>query len=1601
MATLRGIAFASFGLSAFLLLGARAVGAQTPGPAPSTGQQEQRSERDRLIRQVDELRKAAKFDEAIPVAERALELARKVGDEKQGRVADALSLLAESNELQGGWGRALALRKEALAARERVNEKDNWRKANARLALRFTEKVALLGEADRAKVQGALRGELRAARLEEQRKYAEAEHAAQEVRETFQALVGPQTAEVARMWNRIGRVRWRRNDARGAIESIERALETRRKVLPPIHPDIADSLNDLGIVQSALRDFAAAKSSQEESLAIFRKALPPGHSSIAGTLTSLGIVQAKLRAFAAAKANFEEVLVINRQRLAPDNPAIATSLSNLGMVQSELGEYAAAKATFEEALAVFQRARSLEHPYIDATLSNLGNVQSDLGEYKAAKASHERALAIRRKTLPPGHASIAKSLGNLGDAQRRLREFAAAKANLEEALAIFRTTLPSGHLDLATSLNKLGMVEDELLEYGAAKAHIAEALAIRRRGLPVGHPDIGDSLNSLGMVREELRDLEGAKASHEEALAIRRKTLRKDHPDIAQSLINLGKTHYKNRDFVAAKASIEEALAILFSARPLRRSEILISLDYLGAVQYELREYAGAKSSCEKALAIRRKALPPDDLGIATNLNNLGMACVELSEFAAARSCHEDALAIRRKALPPSHADIAISLSNLGNLQRGLKEFASAKLRHEEALTIRRKALPPGHADIANSLTNLGAVQTDLRDFTAAKASQEESLEIRRKALPPDDPAIATSLYNLGIAHVDLREYAAAKPLYEEALSIYRKAQPSNHTDIATTLNNLGTVQRELLEYSEAIKRYEEALTIRRKNLAPDHPDIAASLNNLATVRQEMREYAAARLILVEALAIYRKARPPDHPKIATGLGNLGMVQSELGEYAAAKANLEEALTIRRKSLPPNHPDIAATLGNLGVVQSNLLEFEAAKANFAEALAVDRKAFPRDHSKIAGSLNNLGAGQFRLAEYAAAKASFEEALSIRRKSLPGDHPDIASSLSNLAALALTSNADIADAVPRLCEAIDILQLYHLRLAAAQAEPQQLVTAAQARHSLHFLIDATVTTKPDTGLTYDRVVSVKGSVTARQRWARQARDEGDPETASVLDRLREVTLQIVGFKMAERGSNSSSDPQDVPKLLRALSDERSRLERQLTERSAIYRTIQSHARIGAKEVRAALPKGTVLIDLLEYLHVDPWVKGQEKPSVEQRMMAFVIRPDLDEVAVVPLGPSRPLAYLINHWRVCYAAGKTPPANAPDPGNQLRKRLWEPLAKHLAGVRVVLVSPDGPLNGLPWAALPGSKDGAFLVEEFAFVVVPVPQLLPELLRAKSTRSADLASLVVGNIDFEAFPGAAREGKRENNFPALPGTKAEVAAVHELFRAAFAGRPASLLAGKDATKQSFVDRAPNYSHLLVATHGFFLPEPARSQSPGPGQARSLESLLFHSELATSNPALRSGLVFAGANYEATGKGTAFLTALEASDLDLRRVDVAVLSACETGLGMIAGGEGVLGLQRAFQLAGARTMVTSLWKIPDAATQALMTRFHRNLWDKKMAKVEALRQAQLWLIKDGWKHPELDLRGGLVRPELKPREGDQVSPFYWAAFVLSGDWR
>jgi CHAT domain-containing protein len=298
------------------------------------------------------------------------------------------------------------------------------------------------------------------------------------------------------------------------------------------------------------------------------------------------------------------------------------------------------------------------------------------------------------------------------------------------------------------------------------------------------------------------------------------------------------------------------------------------------------------------------------------------------------------------------------------------------------------------------------------------------------------------------------------------------------------------------------------------------------------------------------------------------------------------------------------------------------------------------------------------------------------------------------------------------------------------------------------------------------------------------------------------------------------------------------------------------------------------------------------------------------------------------------------------------------------------------------------------------------------LDALLERQASPAESAASmLLVGEVDYDALAGTAgpadsgriaalaprtRNGQLMHWQP-LNNTRQEVVSIRDSFEERFPEGRCKLLRKDQAAVGKVRAEIDRYRYVHFATHGSFAPPDAEAAS-GSGresQARSADEVSARQELIGFHPGLLSGLVLAGANRPVQPEqDDGILTALEVAQLDLGRVDLATLSACETGLGKWAAGEGLLGLQRVFQVAGARTVVATLWKIDDAAGRQLMIDFYDNLWAKKLPRVEALRAAQLTMLREGVTR---GMDFGTVPAEGKRR----LPPFFWAGFVLSGDWR
>ena len=625
-------------------------------------------------------------------------------------------------------------------------------------------------------------------------------------------------------------------------------------------------------------------------------------------------------------------------------------------------------------------------------------------------------------------------------------------------------------------------------------------------------------------------------------------------------------------------------------------------------------------------------------------------------------------------------------------------------------------------------------------------------------------------------------------------------------------------------------------------------------------------------------------------------------------------------------------PPTAASLYNLAELLRKQGDYDAAKPLLEQALAICKATLGERHPRTANSLNNLAVLLQDQGDSAAARPLLEQALAINKAVLGERHPDTAASLNNLAEL-LRSQGDYAAAKPLFEQAVDISR-HNLDLAAdAQTERQQMAMADMLRYSLDvFLSDA-----PRAGITarasYRQVLAWKGAILEQQRRLRDSAGscaDPRPEVARAAAAWQSVVVRLATLALAQPGPNQ----QDAwRRQLATLTERMDQLEEELTRHSAAFRAARAEARCTPEQLQAALPRDAALIDLLEYFHSSPPPERQGQMKFERRLVAFVVRADRP-IARVELGPLASIRAAIDAWRPILRREKPAPQDeSGGPAARLRRLVWSPLEEHLAGVATVLVSADGALGLVPLEALPGKAAGSYLIEDYTIALVPVPRLFgsvgavaadgpkPALAQAEAP-----SLLLVGDVDYGGDPGvgldrgASRSAAVDTragllpDFPKLPVTGDEIASIGRDFKLHFQGVQPDKLFGDLATEAALREAASTHRFLHLATHGYFAPEALKSALERPPWAGRPGELFGGLSVSGYHPGLLSGLALTGANVRPTplGKDDGILTALEVAELDLAKVELAVLSACETGLGAVAGGEGLLGLQRAFQVAG-----------------------------------------------------------------------------------------
>jgi tetratricopeptide (TPR) repeat protein/CHAT domain-containing protein len=1277
-------------------------------------------------------------------------------------------------------------------------------------------------------------------------------------------------------------------------------------------------------------------------------------------------------------------------------------------------------------LAPDQRRRLNEAKELDQRIEYLSRGR----KYQDALAAARQAAAVCKETLGEQEPAYADSLGRIAELLRLMKEYAEAEKLHRQAAAIRLAVLGELHPNYATALNNLGVLYLGTGDHAKAVPLFRQAAAIYKVAYSAEDEHTVKGLNNLiealergadESVRRE--DLPTARKARQEILAL-------------QTELH-GAKQWQTTDARVALAHLDRLAA--FKPEQRRR---LAEADRLDQSLKDIRQDYGPNVDDRSN---EKQQLPPG--AIATRDRYKKVLPLALQ-----------ALAIRKEILGEKDPGYATSLCNLAVLHHLMGDGAQAEPLYRKVLTIRRDTLGEEHPQYASALNDLGALCVErsltpnAHDYADAETMLRRASDLLKTIVGEKHGSYISSLYNLGALYFKTGEYNKAKPLLRQALKLREQVmtEAKSREDglgelrkdlgmnkavegasdwfYAKIVGTLGALYAETGDYAAAEPLYRRALEVEKRVHGETSAEYARSMNDLAVLYSHTGDFPRAEALYRLAIQIDRQMHASGLPSYGL-LNNLGRLYYEMRNYREAESTYQQALESYRKTHGEKAADDGDLLDNLALCYTAMGDYARAEPLYRQALKIKKHDQGEKHPRYAFSLNNLAYLHQKIGDYATAEPLYRQALEVYRPTLGEKHPEYSLTLYNLAQLYWEMG--VGDkAEPLMRQALEAAAT-NLELAATvQSQRQQIGMAQTLRSRLDDYLSLLGTVDQGGETAYRHVLAWKGSALLRQRRIRLVRHDKEMEAARVMDVVNNEHGKPVAlfsslsskYNELERIANwlsrilfapAEAQPQfeDRRRLIQELTEAKERLEGELAAYSAWIRKVPETARLTPAQLQASLPPETVLVDLLEYTHSSP-AQAKGKWSFEPRLAAFVVRRD-QPIQRLDLGPVQPIANAVDAWRKSF--DQIGNGKSVTPGADLRRLVWAPLEGCINGARVVLFSPDGPLARIPLAALPGKEPGSYLVEERAVVVVPVPQLLLELLAPVTAPQSEPTLLLVGDVAYDASPGTsdtaapARSAPRGDpnqggpKWPPLAHSQGEIAAIKSAFQDRYRHGAVTLLRQAGPTVREVCKQAPKHRYLHFATHGFFAPPQLRSELASSSKERAQVGDLFARRgVSDFHPGLLSGIVLAGANQApAPDQDDGILTALEVAGLDLAGVELATLSACDTNLGESAGGEGLLGLQRAFQEAGARTVVATMWDVEDESARMLMERFYDNLWQKGMGRLAALREAQLWML-------HVDVPPQRAERGITPLDGDPgagrsrlASPRHWAAFVLSGDWR
>ena len=1060
--------------------------------------------------------------------------------------------------------------------------------------------------------------------------------------------------------------------------------------------------------------------------------------------------------------------------------------------------------------------------------------------------------------------------------------------------------------------------------------------------------------NAIGRAYTESSKFKMAQEAYKTARTILNNISKKDFFS-AQTLDLSGRSYLLQDDPEKATISFEKGLAIYKTLAPgsLSKASILIGL---GTASLSRGKLDLAAAYYRESFDIYQE-IAPRSLDMATNLQGLGHIALDHGKLDRAEELYNEAMRLRQE-LAPDSLDVAASFENFGHLASARGDLEKTEEFHRKSLAIRNR-LAPGGLGVAVNLSNIGNVKQSLGQMDEATRYHRKALKIFQE-LTPDGLDVATMMYALGNTAFIRGELSQAVDFYEASLSVRQRLAPGSLA-VAGNLNNLGAVAARRGDLVRAAEYFRESLQIRQK-VAPGSFDEASSwtsLSILATLRRDLvraAEYSRA------SLEIKRKLMPGSLD-IAVSLSSLGNIAWTAGDFDLATSYFREALEIQTKA-SSRSIDVARSLGNLGGIARERGHFDQAVNYHEKALDLLQISAPNS-LEVSSNFYSLGIVAYNRESHGRATEYLHRALEIQRRLAP-DSTQEARSLYFLASN-YQEDSQLQLALSLFYQAIQKLENQISRLGGTRG----VQASFRADHGPLYLktinaeIELHQKSKAFQTLERFRAQSFLAQLTERSLTFSNVPEE-------LLNKRQRLAWSYDKTQNELARLHPLEQAGEVEGLLSSLLQIRWDYE-DITEQ-----IIRASPRLGAlrypkplnlEATRQTLDPGTVMLS---------YSVGKSRTHL------FILdREDELRIETLEFGEKelRSEVEKILELQKRHAV----PALYTEPLRQAGERLYETLIQPAEGLIAkserILIVPDGPLHLLPFALLvrktgPKERDFEYLVEWKPLHSVLSATVYAELKKQRRSEPEDSRHAITlaafgdpqfptassgetfaEDHDLDAYVRAAAE--RGFDFRPLPYSREEVNRVVALYpegnAQAYLGTEASEERAKAIGKSARI--------LHFATHG-------RYDHHIP--LNSYVALTIPTELHEGQ---ENGLLQAWEIYE-----------------DVRLdADLVVLSACESGLGDELAMEGLIGLTRAFQFAGARTVASSLWQVEDWATAELMERLYRHLRSGK-TKDEALRAAQLELIRGSVE--TMDREGRVVKRDLS-------SPYYWAAFQMIGDWR